>query len=389
MAARTELAPQTSVIESRVSAQRQRVSLNFTEDGVSIYFAQIGEHELLSSEEEICVAQKLELGKFCKRVLDLRPDQKKEVFFETRLSLDDANSLFKQMGVRDCVELLANQSPGGFEFVKQIVILNADSFWPKVDPQVLEANIKEGEAAKEKLIIYNLRLVVSVAKRFGARGLHIQDLIQGGNLGLMKAADKFDWTRAFKFSTYATHWIRQSITRAIANDSTTIRLPVYIGEGIQRLKIAQSNLENDLESEPTDEQLAKVMKMSPKKVGEIRHARIIALTPLSLEMNSGYGEYEDGINFTDLVADKGQSTEAAAIQNQLKEMTVQLLEQLSKRERGVLTLRWGLDGYAPRTLEEVGQETGVTRERIRQIEQGALRKLRTPKNREAFRDYLE
>lgn len=389
MAVRAELAQQSKFADFRIVHLQNHEPNTSSPDDIRQYLKEIAGYKLLSPQEEISTAQKLELGEFCKRVLNLKLDQKKEGIFATRLSPDDADDLFEQMGVRDCVELLPDQYPGGFEFVKQIVILDADSFWSKLNPQVLEDNIKAGEVAKEKLTLHNLRLVVAVAKNHTDKGLSLSDLIQEGNIGLMKVADKFDWTRGFKFSTYATWWIRQSITRAIANNSTTIRIPVHMHGHIQRLLTVQSDLENDLEREPTDEELAKAMDFDLNKVAKIKYSEAIASPPLSLEMNVGYGEHEHGINFINLVADENQSTEANAMKNERKEKIVEVLKQLSGRERGVLTLRCGLDGYPPRTLEEVGRELGVTRERIRQIEMNALGKLRTPRNRALLKDYLE
>ena len=301
------------------------------DDHVKMYLKEIGKVNLLTTEEELSLAKRMADGETAKEQLE-----------EIGEDIDEDTK-------------------------KQIDLLIAD-----------------GEKAKKSLAEANLRLVVSIAKRYVGRGMLFLDLIQEGNLGLIKAVDKFDYTKGYKFSTYATWWIRQAITRAIADQARTIRIPVHMVETINKLVRVSRQLVQELGREPTPEELAKELNMPVDKVREISK---ISQEPVSLE--TPIGEEEDS-HLGDFIPDEdAPAPSEAASFVLLKEQLGAVLETLSEREAKVLRLRFGLDDGRARTLEEVGKEFDVTRERIRQIEAKALRKLRHPSRSKKLKDFLD
>ena len=313
------------------------------DDPVRMYLKEIGKVHLLTAEEEVDLAQKMEKG--------LKADEQIEILREEIRSGD--------LSEEDIMNLEA-----------QIKILKNDS--------------AVGERAKQKLAEANLRLVVSIAKRYVGRGMLFLDLIQEGNLGLIKAVEKFDYTKGYKFSTYATWWIRQAITRAIADQARTIRIPVHMVETINKLIRVSRQLLQELGREPSPEEIAREMETTPDRVREILK---ISQEPVSLE--TPIGEEEDS-HLGDFIQDENAPVPAeAATFTLLKEQLNEVLDTLTERERKVLILRFGLEDGRGRTLEEVGKEFNVTRERIRQIEAKALRKLRHPSRSRKLKDYLE
>ena len=263
--------------------------------------------------------------------------------------------------------------------IGRVPLLSAD------DEIELARLMQEGDpAAKKRLSEANLRLVVSIAKRYVGRGMLFLDLIQEGNLGLMKAVEKFDYQKGFKFSTYATWWIRQSITRAIADQARTIRIPVHMVETINKLTRVQRLLLQEFGREPTSAEIAEKMGVTEERVCEIQK---IAQDPVSLE--TPIGEEEDS-HLGDFIEDEKTITPSDSVSfRMLKEQLLRVLDTLTPREEKVLRLRYGLDDGKPRTLEEVGKEFNVTRERIRQIEAKALRKLRHPSRSKKLKDFIE
>ena len=286
---------------------------------------------------------------------------------------DDSNQLGSNVKINDPVKMYLKE-------IGRVELLSHD------EEIVLAKLILEGdEEAKKKLAAANLRLVVSIAKRYVGRGMLFLDLIQEGNMGLIKAVEKFDYTKGFKFSTYATWWIRQAITRAIADQARTIRIPVHMVETINKLTRVQRQLIQELGREPTAEEISEKMDgMTPDKVREIQK---ISLEPVSLETPIGE---EDDSHLGDFIEDEGaMSPDDYAANELLKDELNEVLLELTDREEKVLRLRFGLDDGRTRTLEEVGKEFNVTRERIRQIEAKALRKLKHPSRSKRLKDFLD
>ncbi len=310
---------------------QQVVTAGATADPVKDYLKQIGKVALLNAEQEVELAKRIEAGLFAEEKLS-----------ETR-----------------------------------------DSLEPKLRRE-LEWIAQDGRRAKNHLLEANLRLVVSLAKRYTGRGMLFLDLIQEGNLGLIRAVEKFDYTKGYKFSTYATWWIRQAITRAMADQARTIRIPVHMVEVINKLARVQRQMLQDLGREPTPEELAKELDMTPEKVVEVQK---YGREPISLHTPLG----EDGDSeFGDLIEDSEAVVPADAVSfTLLQEQLHQVLDTLSEREAGVVSMRFGLTDGQPKTLDEIGKVYGVTRERIRQIESKTMSKLRHPSRSQVLRDYLD
>ena len=307
-----------------------------TSDPVRMYLREIGQVPLLKAEDEVRLAKRIEAG------------------------------------MKASVELADHSAAGTLDDL---------GF---AERRVLERSKKDGEEATRELTQANLRLVVSIAKRYVGRGMLLLDLVQEGNLGLMRAVEKFDWTKGFKFSTYATWWIRQAITRAIADQARTIRIPVHMVESINKVHRQQRQMVQELEREPTVDELAEKVDMTPTRVREILR---ISQDPLSLD--SPVGE-EDDSNLADFIEDlQAEAPADVATRHMLNDAVLEALDDLTPREKEVVRLRFGLDDGQARTLEEVGKQFGVTRERIRQIEAKTLAKLRHPHRSQKLRDYLE
>ena len=327
------------------------------DDPVRMYLKEIGKVSLLSAEGEIELASAISAGNKAKATL---------------IAWEKANG--------QAVEpVLDAEDPVGEIEVPEEEVANLT----EKDLEELRKTVKAGESAKQKLAEANLRLVVSIAKRYAGRGMLFLDLIQEGNLGLIKAVEKFDYTKGYKFSTYATWWIRQAITRAIADQARTIRIPVHMVETINKVIRVSRQLLQELGHDPTPEEISAQMNMPVDKVREILK---IAQEPVSLE--TPIGEEEDS-HLGDFIPDEGASEPSEAASFTLrKEQLVDVLSTLTPREEKVLKLRFGIEDGRTRTLEEVGKEFNVTRERIRQIEAKALRKLRHPSRSKKLKDFL-
>jgi len=317
--------------EDEEDAPAQQVATaGATADPVKDYLKQIGKVALLNAEQEVELAKRIEAGLFAEEKLN-----------------------------------------------------SGEKFSPKLKKE-LEWIAEDGRRAKNHLLEANLRLVVSLAKRYTGRGMLFLDLIQEGNLGLIRAVEKFDYTKGYKFSTYATWWIRQAITRAMADQARTIRIPVHMVEVINKLARVQRQMLQDLGREPTPEELAKELDMTPEKVVEVQK---YGREPISLHTPLG----EDGDSeFGDLIEDSEAVVPADAVSfTLLQEQLHSVLDTLSEREAGVVSMRFGLTDGQPKTLDEIGKVYGVTRERIRQIESKTMSKLRHPSRSQVLRDYLD
>jgi RNA polymerase primary sigma factor len=313
---------------------RKDAEMTASADSVRAYLKQIGKVALLNAEEEVDLAKRIEAGLYAA---------------ERLRAADEANE-------------------------KLVLQMKRDLRWI----------VRDGERAKNHLLEANLRLVVSLAKRYTGRGMAFLDLIQEGNLGLIRAVEKFDYTKGYKFSTYATWWIRQAITRAMADQARTIRIPVHMVEVINKLGRIQRELLQDLGREPTPEELAKEMDITPDKVLEIQQ---YAREPISLDQTIGD---EGDSQLGDFIEDSEAVVAVDAVSFTLLQDQLQsVLQTLSEREAGVVKLRFGLTDGQPRTLDEIGQVYGVTRERIRQIESKTMSKLRHPSRSQVLRDYLD
>jgi len=323
------------------------------QDAVRLYLREIGRVPLLKKADEVRLAKAIELQRLIENA------HKDEVYRQEVEADPDAKF--------DGLDLTAAQ-------IKAILGWDSSNERPY---------LYAGEEARRQMIEANLRLVVSVAKKYLGHGMSLLDLIQEGNTGLMRAVEKFDWRRGFKFSTYATWWIRQAVTRAIADQARTIRVPVHMNERISRYNREMMRLSQSLGRDPKLEEIAAAMEMSPEKVEEIKSAIRV---PISLE--KPVGDDEESM-LGDFVEDESHDLEELAAKGVLRDAIDEVLDTLSEREAGIIRLRFGLSGRRPQTLEEVGGHFGLTRERIRQIEIEALRKLRQPKITRKIKDYLE
>lgn len=346
--------------EEKIKILKQ-IKSHVSTDPIRAYLQEIGRIPLLSAEEEVILAKRIEKGEkeLFKLIEELAKKGENEIYVKAAKKFQEG-------------------------FLRGTDIDKARKRLAEVDRRLTSKEVRDGFEAKHLLTTANLRLVVSIAKNYLKRGLDLLDLIQEGNLGLMRAVDKFEYRKGFKFSTYATWWIRQAITRAIADQARTIRVPVHMIETINKLSKVSSQLASKLGRKPSLKEIAKAMDLTPKKVQEIIK---IAQKPQSLETPIG----EDGENtLMDIIADEyAASPQELATFSFLKKQINEILMGLTDRERKVLELRFGLRDGVTRTLEEVGHEFNVTRERIRQIEAKALKRMKSEEVAQALRDYLD
>jgi RNA polymerase primary sigma factor len=331
--------PEKGKVATRRRAQTKKKQ--YTEDSIRLYLQEIGRIRLLRADEEIELARKIA-------------------------------DLLELERVREKLHAELEREPQQKEWASAV----------EMEPIQFRSRLYQGRRAKDKMVQSNLRLVVSIAKKYMNRGLSFQDLIQEGSLGLIRAAEKFDHEKGYKFSTYATWWIRQAITRAIADQSRTIRLPVHLYETISRIKKTTKLLSQKMGRKPTEEEIATKMEMTIEKLRFIAKS---AQLPISLE--TPIGKEEDS-RLGDFIEADGEMPEDQVSKNLLREDLESVLDTLSPRERDVLRLRYGLDDGRMKTLEEIGQIFNVTRERIRQIEAKALRKLRHPNRNSILKEYI-
>ncbi|MGK7882218.1 MAG: RNA polymerase sigma factor RpoD [Crocosphaera sp.] len=372
----------------KISASRRRDPSKkkpYTEDSIRVYLQEIGRIRLLRAEEEIELARKiadlLQLERIREALweeLDQEPN-------------DDqwGQRIFQWEQIEQTLCAQKNKEPKWSDIVAELnkaeIISDLEKTWKQQSKAYLpkfKRRLYLGRRAKDKMVHSNLRLVVSIAKKYMNRGLSFQDLIQEGSLGLIRAAEKFDHEKGYKFSTYATWWIRQAITRAIADQSRTIRLPVHLYETISRIKKTTKLLSQEMRRKPTEEEIATRMEMTIEKLRFIAKS---AQLPISLE--TPIGKEEDS-RLGDFIEADGETPEDEVSKNLLREDLENVLDTLSPRERDVLRLRYGLDDGRMKTLEEIGQIFNVTRERIRQIEAKALRKLRHPNRNSILKEYI-
>ena len=359
-----EMSPQDDVLRSHLATEPEEqphdhhdplsaLENEQAQDAVRLYLREIGRVPLLKKADEVRLAKAIELQRLIANALNNE---------EERLRIESDPALaFEGLDLSD-------------ENIAAILT------WDRVNVQPY---LHAGAESRRQMIEANLRLVVSVAKKYLGHGMSLLDLIQEGNTGLMRAVEKFDWRRGFKFSTYATWWIRQAVTRAIADQARTIRVPVHMNERISRYNREMMRLSQLLGRDPKLEEIAEAMEMSPEKVEEIKSAIRV---PISLE--KPVGDDEESM-LGDFVEDESHDLEELAAKGVLRDAIDEVLDKLSDREAGIIRLRFGLSGRRPQTLEEVGGHFGLTRERIRQIEIEALRKLRHPSITRKIKDYLD
>ncbi len=376
----------------KISASRRRDPSKKkpnTEDSIRVYLQEIGRIRLLRAEEEIELARKiadlLQLERIREALweeLDQEQEPSDEQWGKRIFQWENIEAILRAQSSKD-------KDPKWSEVTAMLqkadIISDLEKTWTTESKAYLskfKRRLYLGRKAKDKMVHSNLRLVVSIAKKYMNRGLSFQDLIQEGSLGLIRAAEKFDHEKGYKFSTYATWWIRQAITRAIADQSRTIRLPVHLYETISRIKKTTKLLSQEMRRKPTEEEIATRMEMTIEKLRFIAKS---AQLPISLE--TPIGKEEDS-RLGDFIEADGETPEDEVSKNLLREDLENVLDTLSPRERDVLRLRYGLDDGRMKTLEEIGQIFNVTRERIRQIEAKALRKLRHPNRNSILKEYI-
>jgi len=392
------------VTKKRTSQSRKK---NYTEDSIRLYLQEIGRIRLLRADEEIELARKIADLLYLEELANWYEEISERDILGDATAWEKAQNTIEWARLTWLCDSLREQAQAGGQkpptskffsaLAKQIVIPEEEKKTltfanPELEKQwqtiretyvpQFRKRLHNGQRAKEKMVQSNLRLVVSIAKKYMNRGLSFQDLIQEGSLGLIRAAEKFDHEKGYKFSTYATWWIRQAITRAIADQSRTIRLPVHLYETISRIKKTTKLLSQEMGRKPTEEEIATRMEMTIEKLRFIAKS---AQLPISLE--TPIGKEEDS-RLGDFIESDGETPDDQVAKTLLREDLENVLDTLSPRERDVLRLRYGLDDGRMKTLEEIGQIFNVTRERIRQIEAKALRKLRHPNRNSVLKEYI-